>query len=187
MNYPTATGEPIRHKPAHYGDDLAAPTYLLSVSSLRARAAFRGDLAREGLRYPTDTELLAELRRAIGRHLVDSDAAPALEAVDAVEAGIADDAATALAQLVDHACARHDRTYAHMLSERVEYLATLPLVAARRFLVAVQHAEREPQVLRRSFGLVSDDDLAAIPQADLTDIGLAIVAAMAPDEATKKN
>ena len=169
-----------------------APVYIVAALSMRERAQFRGAVALAGLRYPQDPELLRALRSVVAE--IGPDNADALQAdiqafedllaapdapvppgdgeTDEARAGREADVtrrqavATAFEVLID--LLRAHPAVAHILSLRTVFLETAPLLASA---AALRGWERVDVPFRRVSGVVPDEVLEALPEADVRAIG----------------
>jgi len=157
--------------------------YLLAPLTYRERQAFRADLAREGGLYPGHQQMVEGLRQAL-REAQPDNMAELLAAIDAAEAAPEDASAQAQLGAIEAACSAMP-AYSSLLAARQRYMGMLPLIAAR-------HALRDwkgpglPE-FKRIRGLVPDELLDLLPQAELESIGWQASLLMQPTEAALGN
>jgi len=141
--------------------------YLVAPLAFRERQAFRADLAREGGLYPPPAQMLDALRAAV-REASPCNADELLAIIDTAEAAPDDAAVQVQLGSIEAACATVP-VYGGLLAARQRYLGTLPWIAARHALRGWEGDGLPP--FRRARGLVPDDLLDTLPQADIEAIG----------------
>lgn len=157
--------------------------YLLAPLTYRERQAFRADLAREGGIYPGNAQMIEALRQAL-RDSQPDNLADLLAAIDAAEAAPEDASAQAQLAAIEAACSAMP-AYSSLLAARQRYLGMLPLIAAR-------HALRDwkgpglPE-FKRVRGVVPEELLDVLPQAELESIGWQASLMMQPNQAAVGN
>jgi hypothetical protein len=161
-------------------------SYTLAPLTYRQRQAFRADMAREGGIYPSRGQLLETIRRVV-RELAPSNAAELLEMVDAAEADAPGDDADLQNRLSGlEASIATQPAYAALVAARVQYTGMIPFVAARHALRGWE-GPGLPDFARDARGLVPEDLLEGIPQAELQAIGNKAADLMQPAEAASGN
>lgn len=170
-----------------------APVYLVAPLSYRDRAGYRGAVAAAGLRYPGQPELLRTVREAItdlapgnadvllsqveayADWLAAQDAPPepaeAAETAEekdelAAEAARQTSLMAAFEALVD--LLRIHPAVSRLLSLRTTFLEMAPWLAAA---AALRGVENVAVPFRRVAGIVPDDVLEELPEADVRAIG----------------
>ena len=169
------------------GGALSAPTYQIRVPSIRARAAWRRDVAQAGARLPANGELFEGLRGAL------RDVAPAnleellakIDLAEAVQSGAADadpSLAREIAALETQMMSAP--TYAALVAARTYWFEIAPLLAAAHFLDGWRNVTPK---FRKERGLVPESLLAELPPGHFAEIGIAAMNLMAVTKAQEKN
>jgi len=141
--------------------------YFVAPLTFRERQAFRADLAREGGIYPAHAQMLDAIRAAL-RELAPANLAELLNDIEAAEMS-PDDANVQAKMASIEAAVALDPGYANLLAARQHYMGMLPYVAARHALRDWKGEGLPP--FARVRGLVPDDLLETLPQAELEAIG----------------
>lgn len=153
--------------------------YTVAALTIRERAAYRADMAREGCRLPTRGELLTGLRQALEK-LAPANLADLLAVVGRAEVALtggeeaeplsAEDQA---AMVIIEAAARKVPAYAALLGDQVNWFALMPLLTARHALRGWESTSLP--AFERKHGQVPDELLEQVGEEDL---GLIATAAM---------
>jgi hypothetical protein len=188
MALPISPRDPVAFTPFSYDGKDNPPVYLVSPATRRQRIAFRRALTAAGARYPSDLALMAALREGIAALLPAAELGPLLALIDGAEAitkagEILDPAARANLEEIERAVAESDPRYRALLADRSAWLEIAPLTAASMFLVG--RAGEAP--LPRRGGIVPDEVLEALPEADIDAIGFKALALMSPTKDEEKN
>ncbi len=194
-----------RFTPPARADEPAPPVYLIAPMTWRQRATWRAELARGGAgRFASDEQLARAVRDAV-EEVAPGNLAECLESVDAMLGLLAakpvrDDAGAEAAgadpeqdarrravldayDAVERAMASHPRVAA-MMAERAMFNSIAPVVAAA---ISLQGWEGVAVPFERRGGLVPDDVLEALPEADLYAIGNRALQLMRVSETDRKN
>lgn len=163
--------------------------YTVAPLTIRERAAYRADMAREGCRLPMRDELLAGLASAM-KELAPENLPELLEVIARAEAAMADGAepmakADEDALRVMESAARKVPSYAAMLADQVAWFSLMPLVTARHALRGWKSDLLPP--FARVRGLVPDDLLEECGEEDLSAIAGAAMELMQVTKAQEKN
>lgn len=163
--------------------------YTVAPLTIRERAAYRADMAREGCRLPMRDELLAGLASAM-KELAPENLPELLEVIARAEAAMADGAepvtkADEDALRVMESAARKVPAYAAMLADQVAWFSLMPLVTARHALRGWNSKLLPP--FARVRGLVPDDLLEECGEEDLSAIAGAAMELMQVTKAQEKN
>ena len=163
--------------------------YTVAPLSIRERAAYRADMAREGCRLPMRDELLAGLSSAM-KELAPENLPELLEVIARAEAAMADGAepvtkADEDALRVMESAARKVPAYAAMLADQVAWFSLMPLVTARHALRGWNSKLLPP--FARVRGLVPDELLEEVGEEDLSAIAGAAMELMQVTKAQEKN
>ncbi|MBI1243762.1 MAG: hypothetical protein GC202_02060 [Alphaproteobacteria bacterium] len=163
------------------------PTYHVRVPSLRARAAWRRDVAQAGARMPSNGDLFEALRAAL-REVGPANLDELLEKVDHAEAmasgrierdsGLAREVAALETQLMA------SPTYAVLVAARTYWYDVAPVIAASHFLAGWDNVDI-PFVSAR--GLVPEETLRELPQGHAVEIGFKAISMMAVSGQDAKN
>ena len=173
---PSAFQAPARAAAAEAGEtDLARfddpPTYLINVPTPMTRAAYSRELVASGIYYPNDAQMMAALREEVAAALEpdDPDRARMLEQIDLFVALGAEGGEELVAAIrrMEIAVRQSSRAYAGLLGARAYFIDMAPLVAAQVFLRGRENPDR---IFRRRAGLVTDEELATIPRAELAEV-----------------
>ena len=163
--------------------------YTVAPLTIRERAAYRADMAREGCRLPMRDELLAGLASAM-KELAPDNLPELLEVIARAEAAMADGAepvtkADEDALRVMESAARKVPAYAAMLADQVAWFSLMPLVTARHALRGWNSKLLPP--FARVRGLVPDELLEEVGEEDLSAIAGAAMELMQVTKAQEKN
>ena len=163
--------------------------YTVAPLTIRERAAYRADMAREGCRLPMRDELLAGLSSAM-KELAPENLPELLEVIARAEAAMADGAepvtkADEDALRVMESAARKVPAYAAMLADQVAWFSLMPLVTARHALRGWNSKLLPP--FARVRGLVPDELLEEVGEEDLSAIAGAAMELMQVTKAQEKN
>ena len=163
--------------------------YTVAPLTIRERAAYRADMAREGCRLPMRDELLAGLSSAM-KELAPDNLPELLEVIARAEAAMADGAepvtkADEDALRVMESAARKVPAYAAMLGDQVAWFSLMPLVTARHALRGWNSKLLPP--FARVRGLVPDELLEEVGEEDLSAIAGAAMELMQVTKAQEKN
>lgn len=165
--------------------------YTVAPLTIRERAAYRADMAGEGCRLPTRTELLVALRHAL-TELAPANLAEVQEVVQRAEAALeAGDQAEPLSAAdqaalgVIEAAARQVPSYAALLKDQVRWFAMMPLITARHALRGWESESLPP--FKRQRGIVPDELLEEVGEEDLSTIATAAMDLMFVSKPAEKN
>jgi hypothetical protein len=163
--------------------------YTVAPLSVRERAEYRADMAREGCRLPMRDELLAGLASAL-KELAPDNLADLLAVIARAEAALADGAepmakADEDALRVMESAARRVPAYSAMLADQVRWFSLMPLVTARHALRG-WNSDLLP-AFARTRGLVPDALLEECGEEDLSIIAAAAMDMMQVTKAAEKN
>jgi hypothetical protein len=191
---PSAFGAAARERAEAAGEaDLARfaapPTYLVDVPTAFTRPRWRHAVLAAGITYPSDAEMMAQLRTEVADALPadDPDRAPMLERIDLWVALGPENAPPALRDeivRIERAVQRTSPTYAALVADRATYFERASLVGCQFFLRGRENPDR---IFRRRSGLVTEEELAEIPPAELTEVGLYIQTLLFLSPAQEKN
>lgn len=182
------TEEPVLSRRLDRQVDGRRGTYSVAPLTIRERAAYRADMAREGCRLPMRSELLAALAEAM-RGLAPDNLSELLAVITRAEA--AQDANEPLAQADEDAlrvmesAARAVPAYSALMADQVRWFSMMPLVTARHALRGWQ-SDILP-LFKRERGLVPDDLLEVVGEDDLSLIAAAAIDLMNPSKVAEKN
>lgn len=162
------------------------PVYLIKPASLFDRAHYRGDLDAAGLRLPGEDELLNEARAAAAE-LGGGDASMFQALIDQAQAGEIEPNSAAAKQWQRFAQSLLDHwpPYRELIAARSKWMTLAPLYAARRFLRGWENVDAEFRL--GADGLVPEAVLEALPDEDISMIGLRAIALLRPDGGEEKN
>lgn len=164
--------------------------YHVAALTIRERAAYRADMAREGCRLPTRGELLAGLRQAL-EELAPANLDDLKALVQRAEAALTDESAAPLneadqvAMGVVEAAARQVPAYAAMLADQVRWFALMPYITARHALRGWELKALPP--FKRVRGVVPDELLEEVGEEDLSIIASAAMDLMFVAKPAEKN
>ncbi len=202
MNLPISAKATQRVVPAAYGPaarsfaeargdaDLARfdapPAFIVTVPTLMQRAAWRRDVGATGAKMHDDAALLAELRRQVAAayDAGDPDRDRIVGIIDVYARGEASAEETDEFNRLQEVVRRSSATFAEMCADRAHYMAVAPYMACRHFLRA---RENPDYVYRRRNGLVLEEELAAMAEEDIAEIGTRIMMLMIPSRAQLGN
>ena len=184
-------------RPDPLPDDEAQPVYLLGIPSLAGKAKMRRAVMATGATYVADTQLRAELRKAVAELLPDGspervssdaaiDMAEALADPDR-KAEVDDEAKVKLGAVlveVEKWARRHWPPYAELLADSQFWWETTLRMCVVHFL---RGWERKPEAFEARAGECTEATLAAIPAAHFGRIGMKILSLMRPTESQQKN
>lgn len=163
--------------------------YTVAPLTIRERAAYRADMAREGARLPMREELLAGLASAL-KELAPENLPDLLAVIGRAEAALVDgaeplSAADEDALRVMESAARKVPAYGAMLSDQVLWFSLMPLVTARHALRGWNSDLLPP--FARVRGLVPDELLEECGEEDLSIIASAAIEMMQVTKVQEKN
>jgi hypothetical protein len=163
--------------------------YTVAPLTIRERAEYRADMAREGCRLPMRDELLAGLAGAL-KELAPDNLADLLAVISRAEAALADGAdpmakADEDALRVMEGAARRVPAYSAMLADQVRWFSLMPLVTARHALRGWQSDLLPAFASVR--GLVPDALLEECGEEYLSIIAAAAMDLMQVTKAAEKN
>lgn len=167
----------------------APPSYLLSVPTMQARAAYHRDLAEAGADFPGDAEFLKVIEETV-RSLMDAaEAEPVLAAIERVRLDVDDDAAKTVVERAQTILIPHDPHLRALRARRAYWFEISPLFAARRWLMGAVVGEAENIMVKRGLGgLASEEALREhFPDDDITACGWHALGLTNMDRATAKN
>lgn len=204
MTYPLSRHQTVTYTPLAYsaqaktraeenGEDLsrfdAPPRYTVSVPTVMERAAFRRDLAATGARFHDEPAMLRTLRKLV-RDAFDEGDAEAERLVGLIDAyedppdGIVPDDLRAEVARLEEVIRSASPEYAGMAAARAHWLEVAPILACRHFL---KSRENPSHTFRRQGGLVSEAELATIPEGEMFEVGFRILQIMQPTGGQEKN
>jgi hypothetical protein len=183
------TEEPVLSRRSIRKVDGKRGIYEVAPLTIRERAAYRADMAREGCRLPMRAELLEGLASAM-KELAPDNLADLLAVIARAEAAQVDGAepmakADEDALRVMESAARAVPAYAAMLADQVRWFSLMPLVTARHALRGWQSDLLPP--FQRVRGLVPDESLEECGEEDLSIIAGAAIDLMQVTKAQEKN
>lgn len=169
---PVLAGQIVEFTPAGAPD---GRVYKFRVPSLGDRASYQRHLAVICGEYPSDTLLIAALRRAYNEIADDDERGEILEflaAIRPVYLGLEpsegrDDDLARLSQLRLRA-QRGSRDFAELCASRIYFITMTPLIALQHFLAGWDNG---PCEFARTKAFASDASLAAIPTAERQQLG----------------
>lgn len=160
-------------------------SYTLAPMTYRERTAFRADLAREGGLYPTTEQFFAVLRTAIATAAPDNQA-QLLAVLNAAEADPkGEDKAAQAALAVLEVSLSADPGYAALMAARRRWNGMMPFCAAR-FALRGWSGPGLP-AFRREKGIVPDELMDHIPEAEIEPVGNRALALLRPSKAAEGN
>ncbi|MGE0715650.1 MAG: hypothetical protein AB7P02_09415 [Alphaproteobacteria bacterium] len=162
------------------------PAYIVTVPTLMQRAAWRRDVGSAGAKMYSDDALIVELRRQVAAayETEDPDRDRIIGIIDAYARGEASAEEAAEFNRLQDVVRRSSATFAEMCADRAHYMAIAPYIACRHFLKARENPEH---VYRRKNGLVTEEELAAMAEEEIAEIGTRIMMLMIPTQAQLGN
>ena len=141
--------------------------FLIKVPSLRDTMAIEAAVVAEGVRYPTDAELVTALREAVTTHVVDAEHPELLAIIDEYEAAIEEKQQPSEEVLqrineIDRTLRPHHRPLAEFWAARHHASSAFALVRAEMLLLGIE-GEDAPEVKHR-FGRLTEATVEAIEQ-----------------------
>jgi hypothetical protein len=158
-------------------------TYTLAPLTYLQRQAYRADLARTGGAFPGQAQVVAAIRAAV-RETAPANALDLLAVVDAYEA-TPDDADSAARLAALESAIATVPVYAELVAARQRHLDAMPWVAARHALRGWEGDGLPP--FRAARGVVPDDLLEQLPEAEIIAAGWRAVELMKPGPAAVGN
>lgn len=204
MSYPLSRRQTVTVTPIAYsaqaqeraeakGEDLARfenpPRYVVAVPSVMERAAFRRDLTATGARFHDEAAMLRALRKQVRDAFDEGDpeADRLVGLIDAYEEApggeVPEDLRNEVARL-EEVIRSASPEYAAMAAARAHWLEVAPILACRHFL---KSRENPGHVFRRQGGMVTDAELAMIPEGEMFEVGFRILQIMQPTTEQEKN
>lgn len=163
--------------------DVEGRRYTVAALTWLQRVAFRAELTTASGVYPSQDQLAAALRAAL-TDLAPGNLAELLPIIDAATDGDTDPAMLSQLAAIEAACSGHP-VYAPLLAARQRYLGLLPYIAAKHALRGWEGEGLPP--FARVRGVVPDELIEVLPQADVDAVGWAAHGAMMPSAAAEKN
>lgn len=178
VHLPVGGGDLVEFTPADMEGQEGAPVYLLRVPTYRLIASMEAAQARAGLYYPSDGELVAEMRRGIRARVEDDQQAEPLGILDEYAATLgapagpddADDRARLAEMIADmeQQLAPVWPPLAELHARRAYALPMLLYLAAQHHLAGWRNVD---VVYRASNGVVPDAVMERLPLAHIRVIG----------------
>lgn len=184
---PVSVHDVHRYIPRALRDQAGAPVFLLRTPSLRQRAAWRRDIAAAGARFVATSELLEQLRAAIGAWGL-SNSAELIELVDQAEA-MSEGKAPIDAEVAQRMRALENimqgfGPYAELVAARSFWWEISTMLAFRHFVCGWENLA--PAYAAR-LGLVDEAVVDQLPDAFVFEVGTEAVALTSPDASQRKN
>jgi hypothetical protein len=175
-------------------------TYLVSVPSLLARAAYRRDVQSLGAVYHSDASMLNTLRDGIRACVVENQQAALVEIVNSYElesekaTDLGDDISEAEQESLDDLrdrmtdieqfMQREYDEYNAMSADRGYWLSVAPIVAFRHFVKGWEGSELR---YKERGGLLCEEMMNAIPPEHIDIVGWKAITLMSPTGGQEKN
>lgn len=190
---PVSTAEPARFTPDHLaGDD--PPVFLIRIPTIRDGITLDAAVAREGVRFPSDSEFATAIRNGIKEHVID-DEQPALLAVVQEWEDLLSERQEVPPELSEHIAQlqrvlrAHHRELSALEAERQEYFRIALLLRAQTYLMGIEGPDA-PAVDRRA-GRLTEASSQAIERkygvGTLNAIGAHTALLTSPTEEQKGN
>lgn len=159
--------------------------YTLAPLTYRQRQAFRADMARDGGIYPSRAQLFDAMRRVV-RELAPANAAELLDMLAEAEADKRGEDADLQSRVSALEVQIADQpAYSALMAARIRYAGMLPWIAARHALRGWQ-GPGLPE-FRQDRGIVPEDLMQQIPDAEIEAVGNRAADLMQPGEAAAGN
>jgi len=163
------------------------PVYLIRVPSLRARAAWRRDVAASGARMPSNAEMFEAMRAAL-REVAPANLDALLEMVDqaeyAAEKGEPLDAKAAREIGALETQLLSVPVYSVLQGARQYWASIAPIIAAQHFIAGWESVGAPYETSR---GLVTDAALEALPRGHAEEAGWHAIGLMSVSKDQTKN